>query len=163
MNIYLLGLILFLIGVSGNKLSYILGCNINKIFSNIYFTEFLTFLVIYTSIKVFGDKDIKSHLYHTLTLYILLKFFSKMNKTYTIISLMIIGFIIIDNVIKEKELTLDEEDKDKYSLDNSEKLLVLVIIVGFFTNLNKKYTEFGSKFNLFDFFFSKKCNNKIYG
>ena len=163
MNIYLLGIILFLISISGNKLSYILGCNLNKVFENIYFTEFLTFLVIYTSIKIFSDKGIKSHLYHIFTLHILLKFFTKMNRTYTIISLMIIGFIIVDNILKEKEISMDSDNSDKYSLDNSEKLLIIVIIVGFFTNLNKKYNDFGSKFNLLDFFFSKNCNNKING
>ena len=163
MNIYLLGIILFLISVSGNKLSYILGCNINKIFENIYLTEFLTFLVIYTSIKIFGDKNIKSHLYHTFSLYILLKFFTKMNTTFTIISLIIIGIILIENMLKDKnELIDDVDNSDNLLLEDKEKILVMVVVIGFIYNISIKYKQFGKKFNILEFFFSKKCNNLIY-
>ena len=163
MNKYLLGIIVFLILISTNKLSYILGCNINKLLDNVYFTEFFTIAVIYYCIKIFGDKNTKSHLSQSIILYVLLKFFTKMNSTFTIISLIIIGIILIENMLKDKnELVYDEDNSDNYSFSNSEKILVMVVVIGFIYNITIKYKQFGKKFNILEFFFSKKCNNIIY-
>lgn len=163
MNKYLLGIIIFLILISTNKLSYVLGCNINKILDNVYLTEFFTIIFIYYTIKIFGDKNTKSHLYHSLSLYVLLKFFSKMNSTFTVVALLIIGFILIEDMLSDKnELLQDKNEKDEYTFSRGEKLLIIVIIVGFFYNLRGKYKEYGSKFSILEYFFSKKCNNIIY-
>ena len=163
MNKYLLGIIVFLILISTNKLSYILGCNINKLLDNVYLTEFFTIAVIYYSIKIFGDKNTKSHLSQSIILYVLLKFFTKMNSTFTIISLIIIGIILIENMLKDKnELVDDEGNSDNLLLENKEKILVMVVVIGFIYNITIKYKQFGKKFNILEFFFSKKCNNIIY-
>ena len=163
MNKYLLGIIVFLILISTNKLSYILGCNINKLLDNVYLTEFFTIAVIYYSIKIFGDKNTKSHLSQSIILYVLLKFFTKMNSTFTIISLIIIGIILIENMLKDKnELVDDEDNSDNLLLENKEKILVMVVVIGFIYNIMIKYKQFGKKFNILEFFFSKKCNNLIY-
>jgi len=163
MNKYLLGIIIFVISLSTNKLSYILGCNINKIFENIYFTEIFSIIIIYYSIKIIGDKNTKSHLYKAIILYVLLKFFTKMNRTFTIISLIIIGFILIENMFKNKnELMDDQSNSDNFFLEDKEKILVLVILIGFIYNISIKYKQLGKKFNILEFFFSKKCNNLIY-
>ena len=42
-----------------------------------------------------------------------------------------------------------------------EKLLIVIIIMGFIINIYKKNKEFGKKFNLLKFFFNKNCNNKM--
>ena len=163
MNKYLLGIILFLILISTNKLSYILGCNINKLLDNVYLTEFFTIAVIYYCIKIFGDKNTKSHLSQSIILYMLLKFFTKMNSTFTIISLIIIGIILIENMLKDKnELVDDDDNSDNLLLENKEKILVMVVVIGFIYNISVKYKQFGKKFNILEYFFSKKCNNKIY-
>jgi len=163
MNKYLLGIIVFLILISTNKLSYILGCNINKLLDNVYLTEFFTIAVIYYSIKIFGDKNTKSHLSQSIILYVLLKFFTKMNSTFTIISLIIIGIILIENMLKDKnELVDDEGNSDNLLLENKEKILVMVVVIGFIYNITIKYKQFGKKFNILEYFFSKKCNNIIY-
>ena len=163
MNKYLLGIIVFLILISTNKLSYILGCNINKILDNVYLTEFFTIAVIYYCIKIFGDKNTESHLYHSLVLYTLLKFFTKMNTTFTIIALIIIGIILMENMLKDKnELVDDEDNSDNLLLENKEKILVMIVVIGFIYNITIKYKQFGKKFNILEFFFSKKCNNIIY-
>ena len=163
MNKYLLGIIVFLILISTNKLSYILGCNINKLFDNVYFTEFFTIAVIYYCIKIFGDKNTKSHLSQSIILYVLLKFFTKMNSTFTIISLIIIGIILIENMLKDKNELVDDEDiSDNLLLENKEKILVMIVVIGFIYNISIKYKQFGKKFNILEFFFSKKCNNLIY-
>lgn len=163
MNKYLLGIIVFLILISTNKLSYILGCNINKLLDNVYLTEFFTIAVIYYSIKIFGDKNTKSHLSQSIILYVLLKFFTKMNSTFTIISLIIIGIILIENMLKDKnELVDDGDTSDNLLLENKEKILVMVVVIGFIYNISIKYKQFGKKFNILEFFFSKKCNNLIY-
>ena len=163
MNKYLLGIIIFLILISTNKLSYVLGCNINKILDNVYLTEFFTIIFIYYAVKIFGDQNTKSHLYHSLSLYVLLKFFSKMNSTFTIIALLIMLFILFEDMLKDKnELLKDENTKDNYLINEGEKLLIIVVIIGFFYNLRGKYKEYGSKFSLLKYFFSKKCNNIIY-
>lgn len=163
MNKYLLGIIVFLILISTNKLSYILGCNINKLLDNVYLTEFFTIAVIYYSIKIFGDKNTKSHLSQSIILYVLLKFFTKMNSTFTIISLIIIGIILIENMLKDKNELVDDEDiSDNLLLENKEKILVMIVVIGFIYNISIKYKQFGKKFNILEFFFSKKCNNLIY-
>ena len=163
MNKYLLGIIVFLILISTNKLSYILGCNINKLLDNVYLTEFFTIAVIYYCIKIFGDKNTKSHLSQSIILYVLLKFFTKMNSTFTIISLIIIGIILIENMLKDKnELIDDVDNSDNLLLENKEKILVMVVVIGFIYNISIKYKQFGKKFNILEFFFSKKCNNIIY-
>tara|TARA_Y100000389_G_C17347414_1_gene456575 strand:+ start:21 stop:515 length:495 start_codon:yes stop_codon:yes gene_type:complete len=163
MNKYLLGIIVFLILISTNKLSYILGCNINKLLDNVYLTEFFTIAVIYYCIKIFGDKNIKSHLSQSIILYVLLKFFTKMNSTFTIISLIIIGIILIENMLKDKNELVDDEDiSDNLLLENKEKILVMIVVIGFIYNISIKYKQFGKKFNILEFFFSKKCNNLIY-
>ena len=163
MNKYLLGIIVFLILISTNKLSYILGCNINKLLDNVYLTEFFTIAVIYYCIKIFGDKNTKSHLSQSIILYVLLKFFTKMNSTFTIISLIIIGIILIENMLKDKNELLDDEDtSDNLLLENKEKILVMIVVIGFIYNISIKYKQFGKKFNILEFFFSKKCNNLIY-
>ena len=163
MNKYLLGIITLIIIISSNKLSYILGCNINKIFENVYFTEFFTIVLIYYSIKIFGDKNTKSHLSKSIILYVLLKFFTKMNRTYTVISLIIIGFILIENMFKDKNELMDNQDNsDNFLLEDKEKILVLIIVIGFIYNISIKYKQFGKNFNILEFFFSNKCNNIIY-
>ena len=163
MNKYLLGIIIFLILISTNKLSYILGCNINKILTNVYLTEFFTIAVIYYCIKIFGDKNTKSHLSQSIILYVLLKFFTKLNTTFTIISLIIIGIILIENMLKDKnELIDDVDNSDNLLLEDKEKILVMVVVIGFIYNISVKYKQFGKKFNILEFFFSKKCNNLIY-
>ena len=163
MNKYLLGIIVFLIIISTNKLSYILGCNINKLLDNVYLTEFFTIAVIYYCIKIFGDKNTKSHLSQSIILYVLLKFFTKMNSTFTIISLIIIGIILIENMLKDKnELIDDVDNSDNLLLENKEKILVMIVVIGFIYNISIKYKQFGKKFNILEFFFSKKCNNIIY-
>ena len=137
MNKYLLGIIVFLILISTNKLSYILGCNINKLLDNVYLTEFFTIAVIYYSIKIFGDKNTKSHLSQSIILYVLLKFFTKMNSTFTIISLIIIGIILIENMLKDKnELVDDGDTSDNLLLENKEKILVMVVVIGFIYNIS---------------------------
>tara|TARA_A100001015_G_scaffold121914_1_gene135172 strand:- start:983 stop:1480 length:498 start_codon:yes stop_codon:yes gene_type:complete len=164
MNKYLLGILLLILIISSNKLSYFLGCNVNKLLDNIYITEFITIIIIYYSIKIFGDKNTKSHLIHTITLYIIFKFFARMNDTFTIISLLIIAFILIENMLKNEDVLLDEKNSisDNIQLDDKEKLLVGVIVIGFIYNIYLKYNQFGTKFNIIKFFFSNKCNNKIY-
>ena len=166
MNKYLLGIIVFLILISTNKLSYILGCNINKLLDNVYLTEFFTIAVIYYCIKIFGDKNTKSHLSQSIILYVLLKFFTKMNSTFTIISLIIIGIILIENMLKDKNELVDNSDNsdnsDNLLLENKEKILVMIVVIGFIYNITIKYKQFGKKFNILEFFFSKKCNNLIY-
>ena len=96
-------------------------------------------------------------------MYVLLKFFTKMNSTYTIISLIIIGIILIENMLKDKNELVDDEDiSDNLLLENKEKILVMIVVIGFIYNISIKYKQFGKKFNILEFFFSKKCNNIIY-
>ena len=66
-------------------------------------------------------------------------------------------------MLKDKnELLQDDNEKDTYTFSDSEKLLIIVIIVGFFYNLRGKYKDYGSKFSILKYLFSKKCNNIIY-
>jgi hypothetical protein len=162
MNKYLLGILILILIISSNKLSYFLGCNINKILNNVYFTEILTILIIYNSIKIFESEG-DYHLFHSIILYIIFKFFTRMNKTFTIISLLIIAFILLeDTFLNKKKLEDENNDKHSFSLQDKEKLVIGIIVIGFLYNIYLKYNQFGSKFNIMKFFFSNKCNNKIY-
>ena len=162
MNKYLLGILILILIISSNKLSYFLGCNINKILNNVYFTEILTILIIYNSIKIF-EREGDYHLFHSIILYIIFKFFTRMNKTFTIISLLIIAFILLeDTFLNKKKLEDENNDKHSFSLQDKEKFVIGIIVIGFLYNIYLKYNQFGSKFNIMKFFFSNKCNNKIY-
>ena len=164
MNKYLIGIIIFIVIISTNKLSYILGCNINKILGNVYMTELFTIIVIYYSIKIFGDININNHLYHSIILYSLLKLFTKLNYTFTIICFLIIGSMLFDKMLNENDSIRKSfyKKNEKLIIEDKEKLLIGVILVGFIYNIIKKKSDFGNKFNLITFIFSKKCNNKIY-
>ena len=162
MNKYLIGIIILILMISSNKLSYFLGCNINKIMNNIYVTEFLTILIIYNSIKLFENKSEKIHLFHSIMLYLIFKFFTRMNKTFTIISLLIIGFLLLEDTFKNDEKQEKNKKKHSFSLEDKEKIVVGIIIVGFIYNVYLKDNQFGNKFTIIKFFFSNKCNNKIY-
>ena len=86
-----------------------------------------------------------------------------MNRTYTVISLIIIGFILIENMFKDKDELMDNQDNsDNFLLEGKEKILVLIIVIGFIYNISIKYKQFGKNFNILEFFFSNKCNNIIY-
>ena len=68
-------------------------------------------------------------------------------------------------MIKDKEKLLnDNEDKtDTFNkLTGKEKILIVIIFIGFIYNVIKKYSDFGKKFSIIEFFFSKKCKNVIY-
>ena len=175
MNILLNGLIIFILLLSTNKLSYLYGCNLNKILDNIVILELVSIMVIFYFVDIFHNKGLKQHIYISIFLWILIKLFSKLDIYFSIITMIIIFYIFYKKLKEDKykdkdknknkeELILSKESKGLLQsitdLDKLEKLLIVIIIIGFIINLNKKNKEFGKKFNLSKFFFNKKCNNK---
>ena len=175
MNILLNGLIIFILLISTNKLTYLYGCNLNKILNNIVILELITILVIFYFIHIFNNKGLEQHIYISILLWILIKLFSKLDLSFTIIAFIIIFYIFFDKLKHvekiEEKVNKNEENKENYkdnksllqeitNLNKMEKLLIVIIIVGFIINLNKKHKQFGKKFNILKFIFNKKCNYK---
>ena len=171
MNILLNGLIIFILLLSTNKLSYLYGCNLNKILNNIVILELLSITVIFYFVDIFHNKGLKQHIYISIFLWILIKLFSKLDLYFSIITFIIIFYIFFYKIKQGKKVgkgnikkIADKENKSLLQeitdLNKIEKLLIVIIIVGFIINLNKKNKQFGKKFNLVKFIFNKKCNNK---
>jgi len=171
MNLLLNGLIIFILLLSTNKLSYLYGCNLNKILDNIVILELVSIMVIFYFVDIFHNKGLKQHIYISIFLWILIKLFSKLDINFSIITMILIFYIFYKKLKEDKnkekekeELILSKESQGLLQsitdLDKLEKLLIVIIIIGFIINLNKKNKEFGKKFNLSKFFFNKKCNNK---
>ena len=177
MNILLNGLIIFILLISTNKLTYLYGCNLNKILDNIVVLESVSIIVIFYFVNIFHNKSLKQHIYISIFLWILIKLFSKLDIYFTITTMIIIIYIFYKKLKTDKYIDNDKDnDKDKEELilsneskgilqtitefDKIEKLLIVIIIIGFIINLYKKNKEFGKKFNLLKFIFNKKCNNK---
>ena len=93
MNILLNGLIIFILLLSTNKLTYLYGCNLNKILDNIVVLEFVSIIVIFYFVNIFHNKSLKQHIYISIFLWILIKLFSKLDIYFTITTMIIIIYI----------------------------------------------------------------------
>lgn len=161
------GFFLLFLAVSGNYIAEIMGCEVQYYFTNNrIFKQFIVFLLIYFTIN-FTDKLHISPLENfkkSITLWIFFTLFTKMDITFTLISIFILLSIFIIEKQKQYEILKTKTDKKTKDYDNiQQKLLVILMVivtVGFLRYFFSKKREYKSKFNILTFFTGiKKCKS----
>ena len=173
---YVMAAFLIIVIISGNFLSETLGCQFQKLLDNMIFKNVLIYFTIYFTIELSSDDSIPENPLITslkaLTVWIIFKFFTRMNliPTICVILLGITIFIISQyrKFLKYKK-EHSEDDDAELSQDNLDEnlsliqntlfnLIIVVICVSFIVYFIEKRREHKKNFSFLTFLFGvKKC------
>ena len=163
------GVFLLILAVSGNFVSETLGCKTQKLFSeNMYVKQGLILLMLYFAIG-FTNLDEPVHPFEmgktTLGIYILYLLFTKMDLTFTLITLVLLSVTYIMSTFTTyyKEITPEETDKIEL-IEKIKNGLVITLIgtitLGFGLYYNKQYNEYYKTWSPLKFIFGvNKCKS----
>ena len=155
---------IFVLGTSilTNFIGDIMGCKIQKLFSNSIILKYIVILfIIYSTISVFEkNASPKEHFYQSLYILILFILFTKNTLRITILTgvFMIILFIIEDYKNYYKNIKKNEKIKELNNISIFLKYIILILIIyGHIIYIIKQKNKFNTKFDIFKLYKGDKC------
>jgi len=145
-----------------NFIGDVMGCKIQKLFSNNIILKYLVILfIIYSTITVFEkNTSPKEHFIKSLYILILFILFTKNTLRITILIgvCMIILFIIEDYKNYYKNIKKNEKIKELNNISIFLKYIILILIIyGHIIYIIKQKNKFNTKFDIFKLYKGDKC------